>query len=146
MTDTISRERRSKNMQAIRSRNMQPEMQVRRLVHGMGYRFRLHKSDLPGKPDLVFSRLRKVVFVHGCFWHQHDCHLGKLPKSNQAYWFPKLRRNQERDDIAQTILNEMGWRVVTIWECEAVDRLSVRELVSSRLENTPRRERELLNQ
>jgi len=118
MADKISKERRSANMSAIRSKNMKPEMVVRQLVHGMGYRYRLHRKGLPGKPDLVFGRRNAVIFVHGCFWHQHDCQDGHRPKSNTSYWDEKLRRNVERDARVQSELEEMGWRVLVVWECQ----------------------------
>ena len=107
-------------MRRIRSKNMKPEMLVRSLVHKMGYRFRLHKRDLPGKPDLVFASRKKVIFVHGCFWHGHDigCPDARQPKSNQSYWSPKLRTNKERDARNETALQEAGWKVLTLWECE----------------------------
>jgi DNA mismatch endonuclease (patch repair protein) len=95
--DILTPERRSSNMRAIRSKDMQPELMVRRLVHKLGYRFRLHRKDLPGKPDLVFASRRKVIFVHGCFWHSHDCKAAHIPKSNAEYWEPKLERNRVRD-------------------------------------------------
>lgn len=106
-------------MSAIRSKGMKPEMAVRQLVHGMGYRYRLHRKGLPGKPDLVFGPRKAVIFVHGCFWHQHDCQDGHRPKSNTGYWDEKLRRNVERDARVQAELEEMGWRVLVVWECEA---------------------------
>lgn len=108
-------------MAAIRSKNMKPEMRVRSLVHRMGYRFRLHRKDLPGKPDLVFGPRRKVIFVHGCYWHQHSdpaCLDGRPPKSNTAYWLPKLQRNVERDASNIEALEALGWSVMVIWECE----------------------------
>lgn len=122
MPDKISKERRSKNMRRIRSKDMKPEMVVRRLVHGMGYRYRLHRKDLPGKPDLVFPGRKKVIFVHGCFWHQHgdpDCKIARRPKSNLDYWNPKLDRNVERDARNQAKLREMGWDPLIVWECQA---------------------------
>ncbi|MEE2691159.1 MAG: DNA mismatch endonuclease Vsr [Pseudomonadota bacterium] len=121
MVDTLSEARRSANMSAIRSKGMKPEMIVRSLVHRMGYRFRLHVKDLPGKPDLVFRPRSKAIFVHGCFWHQHDdpkCLDGRLPKSRLEYWLPKLERNAVRDRSNQTALRAGGWKVLTIWECE----------------------------
>lgn len=121
MSDRISKERRSENMRRIRSKNMKPEMTVRRLVHGMGYRYRLHRRDLPGKPDLVFSSRRKVIFVHGCFWHQHSdpaCLDGRMPKSNTGYWNAKLQRNMERDAKNQMDLASLGWQTLIVWECE----------------------------
>ncbi len=108
-------------MAAIRSKDMKPELVVRKLAHGLGFRFRLHRKDLPGKPDFTFPRYKAVIFVHGCFWHQHPeprCIDGKQPKSNSAYWGPKLARNVERDAKNRAILEERGWRVLTIWECE----------------------------
>ena len=106
-------------MARVKSGNTGPEVVVRRLVHRLGYRFRLHRRDLPGTPDLVLPRHRAVVFVHGCFWHQHHCRRGRRqPSSNQAYWGPKLARNVERDASARSALARMGWRVLTIWECE----------------------------
>ncbi|NWH07333.1 MAG: DNA mismatch endonuclease Vsr [Alphaproteobacteria bacterium] len=126
MADKISPERRSANMRQIRSRDMKPEMAVRRLAHGMGYRYRLHRRDLPGKPDLVFGPRRAVIFVHGCFWHQHDCRDGHNPKSNGGYWDAKLRRNVERDAEVRARLEADGWRVLVIWECEARDAEALR--------------------
>lgn len=105
-------------MRAIRSQHMKPEMIVRQLIHGMGYRYRLHQRDLPGKPDLVFSSRKKVIFVHGCFWHSHECGTAHKPKSNLGYWIPKLGRNKERDAENVVKLEMQGWRVFTVWECE----------------------------
>ena len=105
-------------MAAVRSKNTKPEMIVRRLVHGMGYRYRIHRSDLPGKPDLVFRSKRKIIFVHGCFWHQHGCSLSHLPKSNASYWTPKLKRNRKRDLEHLAALRSDGWRCLVLWECE----------------------------
>jgi DNA mismatch endonuclease (patch repair protein) len=124
MADTLSAARRSANMSRIRSKNMKPEMVVRSVVHRLGYRYRLHGRDLPGKPDLVFRPRRKVIFVHGCFWHGHDnpaCLDGRQPKSNQGYWVPKLQRNKERDRAHIATLKKSGWAVLTIWECETRD-------------------------
>jgi DNA mismatch endonuclease (patch repair protein) len=117
--DKISPSRRSANMRAIRSKGMKPEMIVRRLVYSLGFRFRLHRKELPGKPDLAFIGRRKAIFVHGCFWHQHpDCREGRMPGSNTAYWGPKLNRNVERDKENEAKLVDAGWQVLTIWECE----------------------------
>lgn len=125
LTDKISRERRSANMRAIRSKDMKPEMIVRRLAHCMGYRYRLHRKDLPGKPDMVFPSRHAVVFVNGCFWHGHDCKVGRRrPNSNRDYWIPKIKRNQERDAKNLVALRADGWKVLVIWECE------IRELES----------------
>jgi len=108
-------------MRAIRSAGTKPEMAVRRLAHGMGYRYRLHGKKLPGKPDLVFTSRRKVIFVHGCFWHQHPkagCSDARPPRSNPDYWLPKLARNRERDRAAQAELKKLSWSVCVIWECQ----------------------------
>ena len=121
MPDTISKERRSENMRGIRSKDMKPEMLVRKLSYALGYRHRLHRKDLPGKPDLVYPGRRKVIFVHGCFWHQHedlDCKISRKPKSNLEYWEPKLERNVRRDVENQAELREQGWEVLMIWECQ----------------------------
>lgn len=124
MVDTLTPAERSKRMALVRSRNTKPEMVVRRLVHKMGYRYRLHGKDLPGRPDLVFPRLRKVLFVHGCFWHRHpnpECKLARLPKSRLDFWRPKLEENRRRDRAQQEALLDMGWRFLVIWECELRD-------------------------
>jgi DNA mismatch endonuclease, patch repair protein len=109
---------RSENMRAIRSRDTLPELAVRSLVHRLGYRFRLHRKDLPGKPDLVFPARRKVIFVHGCFWHAHACKSGLIPKSNREFWVPKLRLNKVRDKKNQKKLTQQGWDSLTVWQCE----------------------------
>ncbi len=126
--DKLTKERRSENMRRIKSKNMKPEMLVRSLVHRLGFRFRLHKRELPGKPDLVFASQKKVIFVHGCFWHGHEigCPDARLPKSNQDYWLPKLKRNRERDTQNEAALNGIGWKVLTVWECELKDSPSLR--------------------
>ncbi|MEP0709843.1 MAG: DNA mismatch endonuclease Vsr [Parvibaculum sp.] len=138
MADKISKERRSENMRRIRSKDMKPEMTVRRLVHGMGYRYRLHRKDLPGKPDLVFPSRRKVIFVHGCFWHQHDdpaCLDGRPPKSNTGYWYEKLQRNVERDQDAQMRLAADRWESLVIWECETQDAQLLSRRIRTFLDN-----------
>lgn len=114
---------RSRTMRAVRSRDTGPEMVVRRLAHGMGYRYRLYRKDLPGAPDLAFPSRRKAVFIHGCFWHWHDCPRGdRMPKSNRDYWMRKLSRNRSRDEENRRRLQSMGWDVLTIWECQIGDR------------------------
>src|SRR5437660_616930 len=119
MADRVSREQRSRNMSQIRSKNSKPEMAVRRLAHALGYRYRLHRKDLPGSPDLVFPSRRKVIFVHGCYWHGHGCAVGGTgAKTNRAYWGPKIRRNRERDARSLAALEADGWRCLTVWECE----------------------------
>jgi DNA mismatch endonuclease (patch repair protein) len=112
-------ELRSRTMRAVKSRDTIPEMIVRRMVHAMGKRYRLHRADLPGKPDLTFARLKKIIFVHGCFWHGHDCTRGaRKPKQNAEYWIKKINRNKERDAKVIETLQSMGWDVLIIWECQ----------------------------
>lgn len=121
MADTVPKLIRSRMMAAIKSKNTSPELLIRSMVHRLGYRFRLHAKDLPGKPDLVFRSRRKVIFVHGCFWHQHSsakCRDGRMPKSNRSYWKPKLLKNTERDKRSLKELRALKWKVLTIWECE----------------------------
>lgn len=109
-------------MARVLSRDTKPEMMVRRLAHAMGYRYRLHAKDLPGKPDLVFRSRKKVVFIHGCFWHRHEgCALARLPKSRQDFWLPKLETNRQRDVKNEYALRDAGWDVLIIWECELGD-------------------------
>lgn len=136
--DKISKDKRSKNMSAIRSKNMKPEMIVRRLVHSLGFRYRLHKKELPGKPDLVFGARKKVIFVHGCFWHQHDnpnCLDGSLPKSRREYWVPKLEKNVSRDKSNLEQLSTLGWKTLVIWECETKDVSALRRRITEFLES-----------
>ena len=119
MTDKLTPERRSENMRKIRAKNTSPELLVRRLVHGMGFRYRLHVPDLPGKPDLVFARRNKVIEVRGCFWHAHGkCIDSHVPKSRLDYWGPKLQRNRSRDATNVRNLKSLGFRVLVVWECE----------------------------
>ncbi len=122
-------------MSLIKNKNTKPEMLVRRLVHGMGYRYRLHAKDLPGKPDLVFRSKQKVIFVHGCFWHLHDCNTYRLPKSNSEFWLAKLKGNAERDERNKKILSHMGYRVMEIWSCELKDEAALRERITTFLAN-----------
>ena len=130
--DTISSDRRSKNMRQIRSKDTKPEIAVRKLIHSMGYRYRLHSRNLPGKPDMVFSGRRKVIFVHGCFWHQHkSCISGRIPKSRVDYWRPKLTKNRKRDKTNQKRLKDFGWDCLVIWECEIQDTKKIAKLVRS---------------
>jgi DNA mismatch endonuclease (patch repair protein) len=122
MTDTLSSRERSKRMSLVRAKDTKPEIRVRRLVYSLGYRYRLHGADLPGKPDIVFKRRKKAIFIHGCFWHRHEkCHLARLPKSRLDFWKPKLEGNKERDKINQEKLNAQGWEFIVIWECEIKD-------------------------
>ena len=120
--DTVPADKRSEIMRRITSKGTKPEIQVRRLVHSLGFRYRLHKKELLGKPDLVFSNRRKLIFVHGCFWHQHDgCKSSHIPKTRQEYWEPKLTRTVRRDRENQKKLYELGWDILVIWECEVRD-------------------------
>lgn len=113
---------RSENMRRIRSKDMRPELAVRSLVHKLGYRFRLHRKDLPGSPDMVFPSRKKVIFVHGCFWHSHEgCKMAHVPKSNTSYWGPKLERNKARDAKHLAALAEAGWKALVVWECQIKD-------------------------
>lgn len=106
-------------MRAVKAKDTKPEWIVRRLAHAMGYRYRLHVTNLPGKPDLVFPKRKKVILVHGCFWHGHPCHRGKRkPQTNIAYWEAKISRNQVRDGMNRKALKRLGWDVLVVWECE----------------------------
>jgi DNA mismatch endonuclease (patch repair protein) len=117
--DKIDKVTRSRNMAAVRSANTMPEIIVRSTAHKLGLRFRLHSKRLPGKPDLVFPSRRIALFVHGCFWHRHDCPHGRqLPESNADFWREKLKRNAERDSEVQSLLIAEGWRPIIIWECQ----------------------------
>ena len=130
-------------MSRIRSENMSPELAVRSMTHRLGYRFRLHRKDLPGKPDLTLTKYASVVFVHGCFWHWHpdqNCPIAGLPKSNLDYWLPKLTRTRERDAEHLTELRELGWRTLVIWECALRSPESVLNSISAFLTEPPARE------
>ena len=137
--DTRTPEQRRRIMQAVKSRDTGPELVVRRLLHRMGYRFRLHRRDLPGRPDIALIARRKAIFVHGCFWHGHGCPKGRLPKSRIEYWHKKVDENKKRDRTKREQLGAMGWSVLTIWQCEIVDLDSldsrIREFVDN-AENT----------
>ncbi len=125
MVDTLTQTERSERMGRVRAKNTKPEMAVRRVVHRMGYRYRLHDRNLPGSPDLVFPRFRKALFVHGCFWHRHSdpaCKLARLPKSRLDFWEPKLEGNRRRDEENQAALLVLGWRFMVVWECEIGDK------------------------
>lgn len=117
MADKVTTDVRSRNMAAIRHQNTKPEMLIRCGLHAAGFRFRLHDKRLPGRPDLVFPRYRAAIQVHGCYWHGHSCAVGYLPSSRLDYWGPKIERNQERDEQNHANLSELGWRVLTVWEC-----------------------------
>lgn len=121
MPDPLTAEQRSALMAQIRSKNTKPEMLVRRLTHGLGYRYRLHAQNLPGKPDLVFRSRKKAIFVHGCFWHLHGCERYSLPKTRTHFWLDKLETNRQRDRRNIRKLRAMGWSVMIIWECQTKD-------------------------
>ena len=121
MVDTRTKEQRRRIMQAVRGKDTGPEWTVRRLLHSLGYRYRLHRKDLPGKPDLAFPSRKKAIFVHGCFWHAHGCRFGRPPKSRLDFWLPKLARNRQHDAGIREQLEELGWQVLTVWQCETKD-------------------------
>lgn len=126
----------SERMRRVRSKNTTPEMRVRRLVHGMGYRYRLHAKDLPGSPDLTFRSRKKVVFVHGCYWHRHPgCRRASTPSTRRDYWQAKFDRNKARDAAAQAALEADGWDVLVVWECETKDEKELRGILSSFLKH-----------
>jgi len=119
MVDFLSPSERSERMSRIRSADTSPELALRKALHGLGFRFRLHRKDLPGKPDIVLPRHKAVVFVHGCFWHRHvGCKVASIPKSNTQFWVEKFDRNVARDSQAQELLKAQGWKVIVVWECE----------------------------
>ena len=137
MTDIFDPEKRSEIMSRIRGRDTKPEMIVRRIAHGLGFRFRLHRKDLPGRPDIVFPRHQAVIVVHGCFWHRHPgCKRASSPKTREGYWQNKFEDNVVRDKRNETALRDLGWKVMVIWECETKDH----EAVAARIESFLRRD------
>jgi DNA mismatch endonuclease, patch repair protein len=132
--DRLTREDRSWNMSRIRGKNTKPEVTVRSLLHRMGYRFRLHRKDLPGTPDIVLPKYKTVMFVHGCFWHRHPgCKFAYVPKSRVEFWSEKFRQNSERDQRARDDLEQLGWHIITVWECETRDADQLASRLSSEL-------------
>ena len=122
MTDRISVQQRSSNMARVRCRDTQPELVIRSLLHRMGYRFRLHRNDLPGKPDIVLPGRRRIIFVHGCFWHSHEgCRRARVPKTRTEFWTKKLNTNRDRDHQMISKLADLGWATLVVWECELKD-------------------------
>ena len=137
MTDIFDPEKRSEIMSRIRGRDTTPELIVRRIAHGLGFRFRLHRKDLPGRPDIVFPRHQAVIVVHGCFWHRHPgCKRASSPKTRVRYWQNKFEDNVVRDRRNETALRDLGWKVMVIWECETRDH----EAVAARIESFLRRD------
>ncbi len=133
--DTLTRQQRSAAMAAVRGKDTKPELVVRRLLHALGFRYRLHVKDLPGRPDIVFRKRRCVIFVNGCFWHAHDCPRGSAPSSNVEFWRVKIGRNRERDRRVQEELRKSGWLVLTVWECETKAQESLAGKLSRFLEH-----------
>lgn len=136
--DKFSLSKRSEIMSNIRGSNTRPEIAVRKLVYALGYRYRLHVRKLPGCPDLVFRKKKKVIFVHGCFWHAHGCKKGLPPKSNLDYWLPKLEENKHRDSRNISELKALGWKVMVIWQCELKDVELTKQRLISFLSNSER--------
>jgi DNA mismatch endonuclease, patch repair protein len=136
MTDVLTPEQRRRNMAAIKGRDTGPEMVVRRIVHRMGYRYRLHDRKLLGRPDLVFASRRKAILVHGCFWHMHTCRYGRVrPSTHSIFWSAKRSANVERDTRVLEVLRQAGWRVLVVWECETTDRPKLQETLRDFLAN-----------
>lgn len=130
MADSLTSQKRSWNMSRIKSKNTAPEVAVRKVLYGMGYRYRLHNADIPGKPDIVLKKLMSVIFVHGCFWHRHPgCKFAYTPKTREEFWNNKFGVNVQRDKIVEKQLSEAGWRRLTIWECETKDKKIVEGLL-----------------
>lgn len=119
--DRVSRLVRSRIMASVKTKNTLPEMALRQIIHRMGFRYALHRKDLPGRPDLVFVRMQKIIFVHGCFWHGHRCRHGHLPKSRLSYWRSKIEINRRRDSTQKRRLTRMGWHILVVWQCELKD-------------------------
>lgn len=136
MSDNLTPEQRRKTMARVKSQNTTPEIKVRCLAHALGFRFRLHRKDLPGKPDLVFPKLKKIILVHGCFWHGHDgCEASKRPSSNEEYWNKKLDRNKKRDQDNLKRLRSTHWEPLIIWECQTKDQNELGLIISDFLKN-----------
>lgn len=117
MPDIVNKKTRSRIMSSVRAKNTRLEWEIRRRLFAMGFRYRLHRKDLPGTPDLVLAGYRSVIFVHGCFWHYHGCHLSSIPKTRQSWWRTKLEGNARHDSLVVSKLQELGWRILTVWEC-----------------------------
>ncbi|MGJ0511177.1 very short patch repair endonuclease [Methylocystis sp.] len=134
MADFVTPEKRSKIMRGVKGANTRPELRVRSLLHAEGYRFSLHRRDLPGRPDICLPKYRSVVLVHGCFWHHHDaCGQGRIPTSNRDFWNDKISRTRDRDVRNARALRQLGWNVITVWECELADETALMDRVSYEL-------------
>jgi DNA mismatch endonuclease (patch repair protein) len=131
MADTRTPDQRRRIMQSVGTKHTGPELKVRRALHALGFRFRLHRRDLPGSPDIVLPKWRTAIFVHGCFWHGHGCAKGRPPKSNPDYWLPKIEANRERDRRNESRLREGKWKVLTIWQCQIVGDGTIAEQIKS---------------
>jgi DNA mismatch endonuclease (patch repair protein) len=135
MTDTLTPKKRSWNMSRIKGRDTAAELAVRKMLHAAGYRFRLHKKDLPGRPDIVLPKHKAVIFVHGCFWHSHGCKDSGIPKTNTGFWAKKLEDNVRRDIKNQTLLKQQGWYVQVIWECEIRNAIRILSRLKSAIQS-----------
>ncbi|HQU59793.1 MAG TPA: DNA mismatch endonuclease Vsr [Saprospiraceae bacterium] len=132
MADVFDKNKRSDIMKRVKSSNTRPEMLIRKYLFSKGYRYRLHKKDIPGKPDLIFPAKKKIIFINGCFWHGHDCKRGaRIPKANREYWLKKIGRNVERDKENFSKLKELGYKVAVIWECEMKDFQAIAEKLAT---------------
>ncbi|WP_346838418.1 DNA mismatch endonuclease Vsr [Microbulbifer sp. SAOS-129_SWC] len=129
MGDIVTQRKRSEMMSGIKGKNTKPELLIRRALFKKGYRYRLHRKDLPGKPDLVLPKYKAVIFVNGCFWHAHDCHLFRLPKTRHEFWKNKISKNVDRDIKVRQLLKEQGWRVLDIWECAVKGKFRIQDSV-----------------
>ena len=123
MTDTVNTAQRSAIMSKVKGKNTKPEMALRKGLFSLGFRYRIHCDSLPGKPDMVFPKYKSVIFVHGCFWHSHGCSRSRIPKTNSIYWKSKILKNAKRDRVHIEKLNEMGWRVIVVWECDLTKKM-----------------------
>ena len=132
MPDVVDQETRSRMMSGIRGKDTRPELAIRRALHAKGFRFRLHASDIPGKPDLVLPKFHAAIFVNGCFWHRHDCHLFRMPSTRTEFWSEKIERNVRRDELVREQLQDAGWRFLIVWECalKGRTRLGIDEVIT----------------
>ena len=148
MTDTVNKETRSRMMSSVRAKDTKLELEVRRRLFAMGFRYRLHRKSLPGTPDMVFPKYRAVLFVNGCFWHHHGCHLSTLPNTRRSWWKKKLEGNRKRDSKVVSDLKDIGWRILVIWECgfrkPKTDRVKALNRIAGRAGSFLKSERELL--